>query len=70
LRALAAPPTFQAVVNRLPFMGVRRFTWVRFKLQCPRFPDHRVESWNEPEKCPRCGLLHLEKNVLPYRIWE
>ena len=69
LRVSAAPPTFQLVLNRLPFMGVRRFRWVQFKPQCPVSPLHRVQSWNDPDKCPRCGL-HLEKNVLPYRIWE
>lgn len=69
LRVPAVPPTFLAVLNRLPITGATRFAWVRFKLQCPVSAAHRVESWNEPDKCPRCGI-QLERNVLPYRIWE
>ncbi len=68
-RAPTAPPTFQAVLNRLPYSNVRRFRWVRFKPQCPVSHLHRVEKWNDPDKCPRCGI-YLEKNVLPYRIWD
>ena len=66
---LARPPSFQSVLNRLPYQGVKRFRWLQFKLQCPVSPLHRVESWNEPDKCPRCGIF-LEKDGLPYRIWE
>jgi len=68
-KASSAPPTFQAVLNRLPHSDVTRFRWVRFKPQCPVSPLHKVEKWDDPNKCPRCGL-YLEKNVLPYRIWD
>ncbi len=64
-----APPTFQAAVNRLPYTGIRRFRWLHFRLLCPASPHHHVQSWNDPGKCPRCGLP-LEKSALPYRIWE
>lgn len=67
--AQQTPPTFQAALNRLPFSGVRHFRWVKFRLQCPVTPHHRVQSWNAPNQCPRCGL-YLEKNALPYRIWD
>jgi hypothetical protein len=63
------PPSFQSVLNRLPYSGIKRFKWLKFKLQCPVSAAHRVQSWNDPDKCPRCGI-HLEKNTLPYRIWE
>ncbi len=63
------PPTFQAALNRLPHKGVRKFKWLHFPIQCPVSPLHRVESWNEPAACPRCGMA-LEKNALPYRIWD
>lgn len=63
------PPSFQSVLNRLPYAGVRRFRWVQFGLRCPVSPRHRVQCWNEPDRCPRCGL-YLEKNALPYRIWD
>ena len=68
-RPLNGPPTFQAAVNRLTITGAKRFKWVQFKLECPVSAAHRVDAWNEPDKCQQCGI-HLEKNVLPYRIWE
>ena len=64
-----APPAFQAVLNRLLFPGAKRSKWVEFKLRCPVSPMHRVQIWNEPDKCPKCGNL-LEKHPLPYRIWD
>jgi hypothetical protein len=63
-----APP-FQLVLNRLLYTGSRTFQWRQFALQCPVSNRHRVELWNDPDKCPRCGI-YLEKNVLPYRIWD
>jgi hypothetical protein len=65
----ARPPTFEAALNRLPMLGIRRFIWIRFKPSCPISPAHRVEPWTAPGKCPRCGLC-LEQNALPYRIWD
>jgi hypothetical protein len=69
LRPPPKAPSFQAALNRLPHAGVRQFRWVKFQLQCPVSSTHRVETWNDPDKCPRCGL-YLEKNVLPFRIWD
>ena|SRR5436190_5020108 len=65
----STPPRFEALLNRLPYRGVKRFRWIRFKLQCPVSSIHRVQPWNEPDKCPRCGV-YLERNALPYRLWE
>ena len=65
----SAPPTFEAMLNRLPFRGVKRFRWIPYKLRCPVSPIHRVDAWNEPDKCPRCGVF-LERNALPFRIWD
>jgi hypothetical protein len=64
-----SPPTFEAALNRLRLAGLRRYRWTNFPLQCPVSRIHRVQSWNDPDKCPRCGV-YLEKNALPYRIWE
>ena len=64
-----APPAFESVVNRLPPSGAKQFRWVQFKLRCPVSLTHRVRIWNDPGKCPRCGVF-LEKNALPFRIWE
>lgn len=63
------PPTFQIALNRLTVTGARHFKWMQFPLQCPVMSFHRVQAWNDPDKCPRCGL-YLEKNVLPFRIWD
>jgi hypothetical protein len=65
----AAPPRFAEALNRLLFTGAREVEWLRFKLQCPVSALHKVEPWNGPGNCPRCGLL-LEKNTLPFRIWD
>jgi hypothetical protein len=63
------PPSFQSILNRLPYRGVRYFRWLSYRPQCPVAAWHRVSEWTEPGKCPRCGL-HMERNALPYRIWE
>lgn len=63
------PPSFQAVLNRLPLKDVKQFRWLNYRLQCPVSTSHKVEAWNAPNKCPCCGT-YLERNVLPYRIWE
>lgn len=65
----SVPPSFQSALNRLPYKGARHYKWLHFKPQCPVSGVHRVQTWHEPDKCPRCGL-HLDKNALPYRIWE
>jgi hypothetical protein len=68
-RSIKSPPGFQSVVNRLPQTGVKRCRWLTFKIQCPVSALHRVQSWNEPDRCPRCGI-YLEKSALPYRLWD
>jgi hypothetical protein len=66
---ITAPPSFQAVLNRLPLKGVTRSKWLLFKLRCPVSALHRVRSWNDPDQCPKCGIF-LEKSALPYRLWD
>jgi hypothetical protein len=68
-RGPEAPPPFHAALNRLLFAGVKRLKWVEFNLRCPVSPFHRVQIWNDPDKCPKCGSP-LEKHPLPYRIWD
>lgn len=63
------PPVFDEAVNRLPYQGVTLFRWLKFKPQCPVSRFHGVELWNAPDKCPRCGA-YLERNALPFRIWD
>lgn len=73
-RRLAGPqagpaPTFSEALNRLPPRGVKRFRWVQFKAACPVSSLHRVEPWQAPDKCPRCGVP-MEQSSLPYRLWD
>jgi hypothetical protein len=68
-QVLRRPPSFQNALSRLPVPAAGQMRWINFPVQCPVSPIHRVQNWNDPDKCPRCGI-HLEKNALPYRIWE
>ncbi len=68
-RVPKAPPSFQAALNRLLYQGSRWTKWLPFTPQCPVSSGHKVQTWNDPGKCPRCGLF-LERAALPYRIWE
>ena len=63
------PPSFQDAIGRLPLLGASTCRWLKFRLQCPLSAAHRVEAWNEPGKCPKCGMF-LEKGALPYRLWD
>lgn len=67
-RLADGPPSFEAVLNRLPPPG-KRFKWMQFEIRCPVSRIHKVRAWNAPDTCPRCGI-YLEKGALPYRIWE
>ena len=63
------PPGFQWASNRLRYTGEKFSGWLKFPVQCPVSPIHKVRAWNDPDKCPRCGV-YLEKNTLAYRIWD
>ena len=43
--------------------------WNDIPLACPVSALHRIETWKDPGRCPRCGC-YLEKNGLPYRVWD
>ena len=66
---MTTAPAFQAVLNRLPPPGANRLKWLAFKPQCPVSALHRIRAWNDPDRCPKCGVF-LEKNALPYRLWD
>ena len=68
-RAPTTPPTFHAALNRLMFPGVKRFRWLHFKAACPVAAHHRIKTWEQPGKCPKCGYF-LECNPVPFRRWE
>lgn len=69
LPGASGPPSFEVAASMLPYRGVRHLAWNRYKPQCPVSSAHRLSLWTDPGKCPKCGL-HLEKTVLPYRLWE
>ena len=46
-----------------------RWVWEKCKPACPVEPKHQVEVWKNPGRCPRCGTF-LEKNGLPFRLWD
>jgi hypothetical protein len=46
-----------------------RTRWLDLAPRCPANAHHRIEPWTAPGKCPRCGI-HLERTVLPFRIWD
>jgi predicted RNA-binding Zn-ribbon protein involved in translation (DUF1610 family) len=67
--ASRSPPTFVAALNRLPPSAKQRPRWVQFKPVCPVSARHRVREWQTPDKCPKCGC-YLERNALPFRLWD
>lgn len=65
-RLLPAPVDARDV---LLFGQPPRTKWTDLKLACPVAAHHRVERWNAPGKCPRCGN-YLERGALPFRVWD
>lgn len=63
------PPEVAGALNRLACSGVHHFKWIEHELQCPISPLHCVHEWNDPGKCPRCGVF-MVKNAVPFRIWD
>ena len=62
-------PNMQSVMMTLAYTGVKRFKWLDFRLLCPVSPRHEIETWNDPGKCPKCGIF-LEKSVIPFKVWD
>jgi len=73
--AIASPadlkqaPSFQWALNRLRYTGEKVSDWLKFPLKCPVSSFHKIRVWNDPDKCPRCGV-YLERAALAYRIWD
>ena len=68
-KAAKPAPSFANVVNRLPLTGRIRARWQHFKPACSVSGLHRVREWNQPDKCPRCGVF-LERSAIPFRQWD
>lgn len=54
---------------QLPAGIARRNEWVAIKPRCRVSPIHRLEPWTHPGRCPKCDI-HMERTVMPYRLWE
>jgi hypothetical protein len=62
-------PTFENALNQLALPGNKATRWIRFQMRCPVSVTHRVQTWKDPGKCPRCGVF-LERSALAFRIWD
>lgn len=65
---------FQALNPEIPPAALkgspaRKKDWEKPAPACPMEEKHRVETWRDPGRCPRCGN-YLEKNGLPFRVWD
>lgn len=63
------PPSFDAALNQLMIGSGKRFRWVKFKLVCPVSVRHRIRPWQQPGKCPKCGVF-LEGGGTPFKVWD
>jgi hypothetical protein len=66
---LKRAPSFNWALNRLRYTGEKLSDWVKFPLQCPVASFHKVRAWNNPDRCPRCGVF-LERSALAFRVWD
>ena len=66
--SLLAPP-IDDVMNQLESVDRGATRWEYFEPACPVSPDHKVQEWKQPGKCPLCGFF-LEPSALPFREWE
>ena len=62
-------PSFAVALNHLPLRGLNGFRWVSYSPACPASPSHRIHSWTQPGKCPKCGTI-MDRTALAYRIWD
>jgi hypothetical protein len=62
-------PSLQWALNRLRYTGEKVSGWLKFPLQCPVARFHKVRTWNEPDRCPKCSV-YLERAALAFRIWD
>jgi len=63
------PPTFAAALHHLVVGRDQSFHWMKFKLVCPVSPRHRLRVWQQPGKCPRCGIF-LDGSGTPFKVWD
>lgn len=62
---MLVPKPARAVCRAMP----SPLQWLDLKAVCPVAAVHRVETWQNPGRCPRCGT-YLERNLVPWREWD
>jgi hypothetical protein len=63
------PPPLTKLMTRLPFASRLATRPQKFELACAASPDHRIRVWNQPGKCPQCGVF-LERSGFPFAQWD
>ena len=62
------PPLTQ-LMRRMPWAGRRNTKREKFVPACTNSKSHVVRPWNQPDKCPRCGVF-LERDAFPLVQWD
>jgi len=63
------PPRVEAAINRLPCSPGEPREWTEYLPRCAVDPTHRIEPWQAPGRCPRCGC-YMDRGPIPYRVWD
>lgn len=63
------PPKFADALNFLALGNSKRCRWMTYKLACPASSRHRIRIWQQPGKCPKCGVF-LEGSGTPFKVWD
>ena len=63
------PPKFADALNFLALGNSKRCRWMNYKLACPVSSRHRIRIWQQPGKCPKCGVF-LEGSGTPFKVWD
>src|SRR6185369_17258336 len=62
------PPLIQ-LMRRLPLLGRMNTRREIFSPACTKSASHTIRDWNQPDKCPRCGVF-LERGAFPLVQWD
>lgn len=63
------PPKFADALNFLALGNTNRCRWMTYKPACPVSSRHRIRIWQQPGKCPKCGVF-LECCGTPFKAWD
>jgi hypothetical protein len=65
----AQPPKLGDALTFLVIGTGQRFRWMRYQLACPISVRHRIRRWQQPGKCPKCGV-YLDGSGTPFQVWD